>query len=52
MQNVEKSPKEMVKTFQVNGVSFDMVLVEAGTFMMGAMPEMENPFDDEKLSIK
>ena len=31
-----------------NGISIEMVKVEAGTFMMGATPEMENPFDDEK----
>ena len=48
MQNVENLQEEMIKTFQVNGVSFDMVLVEAGTFMMGATPEMENPLGNEK----
>ena len=31
-----------------NGISIEMVKVEAGTFMMGATPEMENPFDNEK----
>ena len=31
-----------------NGISIDMVRVEAGTFTMGATPEMENPFDWEK----
>ena len=31
-----------------NGISIEMVKVEAGTFIMGATPEMENPFDDEK----
>ena len=31
-----------------DGISIDMVRVEAGTFTMGATPEMENPFDDEK----
>ena len=31
-----------------NGISIDMVRVEAGTFTMGATPEMENPYDDEK----
>ena len=36
-----------VMTFTVNGVSFDMVKVEAGTFIMGATPEMEDPGDDE-----
>ena len=37
-----------VMTFIVNGVSFDMVKVEAGTFIMGATPEMERPSEDEK----
>ena len=31
-----------------DGISIDMVRVEAGTFTMGATPEMENPEDDEK----
>ena len=31
-----------------NGISIDMVRVEAGTFTMGATPEMENPFNWEK----
>ena len=31
-----------------NGISIDMVRVEAGTFTMGATPEMEYPEDDEK----
>ena len=31
-----------------DGISIDMVRVEAGTFTMGATPEMENPLDDEK----
>ena len=31
-----------------DGISIDMVRVEAGTFTMGATPEMENPRDDEK----
>ena len=37
-----------VQTFSVNGVLFDMVKVEAGSFLMGATPEMQNPYDDEK----
>jgi formylglycine-generating enzyme required for sulfatase activity len=37
-----------VKTFVVKGVSFDMVKVEAGTFTMGATPEMKDPKEDEK----
>lgn len=31
-----------------NGVSLDMVRVEAGTFTMGATLEMKDPYDDEK----
>ena len=31
-----------------NGISIDMVKVEAGTFTMGATPEMKDPWDDEK----
>ena len=31
-----------------NGINIEMVKVEAGTFMMGATSEMENPYDDEK----
>ena len=31
-----------------DGISIDMVRVEAGTFTMGATPEMKNPNDDEK----
>ena len=31
-----------------DGISIDMVRVEAGTFTMGATPEMKEPDDDEK----
>ena len=31
-----------------NGITIDMVKVEAGTFMMGATSEMQNPYDEEK----
>ena len=31
-----------------DGISIDMVHVEAGTFTMGATPEMEDPNSDEK----
>ena len=31
-----------------NGITIDMVKVEAGTFMMGATSEMQDPYDDEK----
>ncbi len=41
--------KELVLSpFSVNGVSFEMKRVEAGTFRMGATPEMEYQWDDEK----
>ena len=31
-----------------DGISIDMVRVEAGTFTMGATAEMEDPYDDER----
>ena len=31
-----------------NGITIYMIKVEAGTFMMGATSEMQNPWDDEK----
>ena len=31
-----------------DGISIDMVRVEAGTFTMGATPEMKDPYNDEK----
>ncbi len=42
------SEDNSVETFTVNGVSFNMIKVEHGTFIMGATPEMESPYDDEK----
>ena len=36
------------QTFTVNGVSFDMMMVKAGTFTMGATSEMKAPDSDEK----
>jgi formylglycine-generating enzyme required for sulfatase activity len=44
-QSKENAPKE---TITVNGVSFEMVKVEAGTFTMGGTPEMEDKFDYAK----
>ena len=35
-------------TFTVNGVSFDMIHVEGGTFMMGALPDDKEASRDEK----
>lgn len=37
-----------IETFTVNGVSFKMVHVEGGSFMMGANDNDENANDDEK----
>lgn len=31
-----------------NGINIEMIKVEAGSFNMGATPEMENPYDSEK----
>ena len=37
------------ETFTVNGVSFSMIMVEGGTYTMGAMPDQENiEFDTKK----
>ena len=38
----DEEPSNVVKTFTVNGVSFDMVAVEGGAFVMGATPEQGN----------
>lgn len=46
--SLTKKSAETCLTFTVNGVSFDMLMVEAGTFTMGATSEMQNPLDDEK----
>ena len=35
-----------------DGISIDMVRVEAGTFTMGATPEMKNPYNEEKPAHK
>ena len=40
------------KTFTVNGVSFNMIVVEGGTFMMGADDNDEEAYDDEKPAHK
>ncbi|MBQ0056498.1 MAG: SUMF1/EgtB/PvdO family nonheme iron enzyme [Bacteroidales bacterium] len=36
------------QTFTVNGVSFKMVAVKGGTFQMGATPEQQDAYKDEK----
>ena len=47
----QKTPTVSDNTISIpvkNGISIDMVRVEAGTFTMGATPEMENPYEREK----
>ena len=47
----QKTPTVSDNTISIpvkDGISIDMVRVEAGTFIMGATPEMENPNSDEK----
>ena len=49
---VNSSQQISSKTYTANGVSFDMMMVEAGTFTMGATSEMKDPYDDEKPTHK
>ena len=39
---------EVTLLIEVEGVAFNMIRVEGGTFTMGATPEQEKPFDDEE----
>ncbi|MDD6783788.1 MAG: formylglycine-generating enzyme family protein [Prevotellaceae bacterium] len=41
-------PNPNAKRFIANGVEFYMVPVEGGTFQMGATPEQQDPYDNEK----
>ena len=53
--NNEKSSKQYVDAiipFKVDGVTFNMVRVDGGSFIMGATPEQKKPEDDEKPSHK
>ena len=49
-QHEDSTPKQPVKeVITVNGISFTMVQIEAGTFTMGATPEQgKDAFEDEK----
>ncbi len=50
-QSVEQTPvvnRDNITIPVKDGISIDMVRVEAGTFTMGATPEMVNPWDGEK----
>ncbi len=40
------NPNIISKTFEVNGVAFEMILVEGGSFMMGSDKKSNNPFLD------
>ena len=42
------SQQNFSKTYTANGVSFDMMMVKAGTFTMGATSEMKDPYSEEK----
>lgn len=44
----KKETSDETLSFTVGGVSFKMIRVEHGSFMMGATPETEFPFDSEK----
>jgi len=46
-QIVETEKANDILEFTVEGVSFNMILVEHGSFMMGATPEMTDQYDDE-----
>ena len=49
LSSSSSSPSGNTITIPVkDGVSIEMVKVEAGSFDMGATPEMQSPYDDEK----
>ena len=47
-QNTIDSSVPAIKTVTVNGVSFNMIRVDGGTFLMGATSEQQKPGRDEK----
>ena len=47
-QNTIDSSAPAIKTVTVNGVSFNMILVDGGTFQMGATPEQQDAESNEK----
>ena len=47
-QNTIDSSSPAIKTVTVNGVSFNMILVDGGTFQMGATKEQKKTYDSEK----
>ena len=44
---LSKAVRPVIETITVKGVSFNMIRVEGGTFMMGATSEQQNPESDE-----
>lgn len=51
IEAMKEQNEKQVKTIKIrvkNGLFIEMVKVEAGTFVMGATPEMENSWDSEK----
>lgn len=50
VDNITYPAKDKKEGFTVNGVSFNMIKVQGGTFTIGATPEQEseNPWDDER----
>ena len=49
-KEVKSQPIHLIQPISVNGISFNMVKVQGGTFTIGATPEQEseNPWDDER----
>lgn len=48
LKNTDNSSGRVMVIPVKNGINIEMVKVEAGSFDMGATPEMEQLFDDEK----
>ena len=48
IEGKKKSGSIVKKTYTVNGVSFNMVQVDGGTFTMGGTAEQEKPYNNEK----
>ena len=46
--NVKRTTNATIVPISVNGVTFNMIKVEGGTFTMGATSEMSEPWDEEK----
>lgn len=49
-KEAKSQPIHPIQAISVNGVSFNMIKVQGGTFTIGATPEQEseNPWDDER----